>query len=114
MSSSIDFSKGFVLVPYDSVKPQPKNTAPSTLTFCDKIKRIFGLALAIFGFILIIATVGALIGHLVGKTVVQPESAHALFMTGLMSTIGGLHLAKGRSASPDYASVDVGPFTWYV
>lgn len=86
---------------------------PANPTLWDKAKMVFGVALAVFGFFMIATAASALIGHLAGVAVIQAESNHALFMTGLMSAIGGLHLAKG-SASPTSAEITAGPFSYTV
>ena len=90
--------------------PVEKTNAP---TLWDNAKRVFGVALAVFGFFMIATAAGALIWHLAGLAVVQAESNHALFMTGLMSAIGGLHLAKS-STSPTSAEISAGPFSYTV
>lgn len=70
----------------------------------DEIKKVVGVALAILGLAILVGTAFTLAGHLIGSIVVSTEAVHTFFMTGILATVGGFHLAKGNGS----AEIDVG------
>ncbi len=86
--------------------PPAKPEAP---TLMDKVREIAGVALTLLGFAVLLGTSVAFASYFLGWTVLNIEALHTLFMTGIVSAVGGFHLAKGSTHAGPSAEFTAGP-----
>lgn len=73
---------------------------PKDSTAMDKVKQVAGTALALLGLAILLGASIALTGVLIGTVIIPIETIHTFFMTGMLSAIGGFHLARGGTQKP--------------
>lgn len=86
----------------------PKAEAPSRL---DKIREIAGTALALIGLTVLVCSAFAIPAHLLGWIAINADALHTLFMAGLVSSLGGFHLAKTAGGNTPSAEFSAGPLS---
>lgn len=67
-------------------------------TLLDRMRTVFGTAIAMLGFFLLIAAGAGFIGNFAGLVTVSVETVQSCLMTGMIMALGGVHLAS-QSAS---------------
>lgn len=90
------------------VERAPPPAQPEPPTALDKIKHVAGVALAMLGIAIVFGSAIALTGTLTGSVTVAVETIHTFFVTGMLSIIGGFHLAKTGS-QPNSTEISAGP-----
>ena len=79
------------------IKFIPSDPEPPTLL--DRVQKVAGTAIAIVGLAIVLGAAFCLIGSLIGVIAMTTETVHSFLMIGIISAIGGIHLAKGTSPS---------------